>query len=530
MNNRQLRNFFSVARGALGRIVEDQSGQVLPMVMVMMIGMLGMCGLTMDVGRVFINYRQLQSSTDAAALAGAYTMSGPTASTASTVATSYSGAASDANAFAGAPTVTTTVTLKCLSSLTAGCAAPTNANAIRITETQVVPMTFARLFGMNSMTISATATAAMGGGNLPPYNVAIILDGTLSQASTDDNCGSGVTEMTCELQGVQILLQSLQPCAPPPAAAGACTISNGVSTYANDSVALFTFPALTIGTYATDTNCTTPITSAAARTNGYSNSSTYGYYSMEPSTAWSGIPTAAPYSFPTAGAISYPYTALSSTYQITPFLSDYRTSVSTTTLNPNSLLTKALGGVSGCGAMLPANYDGDIGTYYAGVLYAAQAALTAQKAANGATNVIILLSDGDATAPQSFNDGNGTTVYAMPAPPATSNGTYPSYNKMCAQAVTAAHYAASSGTRVYSIAYGSETSGCSSDSSGITPCSTMQNIASSAQYFFSDYAQSGNGINTNCVGTGATMTNLQNIFKVITDGLAGPHLIPNSAT
>lgn len=526
MNNKQLRNFFGVVRGAFGRIVEDQSGQVLPTVMAMMLGMLGMCGLTMDVGRVFIAYRQLQSSTDAAALAGANTMP---SSTASTVATSYSGAAGDVNVPFGGATVTTAVVYKCIGSLSSACAAPTNANAIRVTETEAVPMIFARLFGVNSMTISATATAAMGGGNLPPYNVAIILDGTLSQASTDDNCGSGVTEMTCELQGVQVLLQSLQPCAPPPAAAGVCAISNGVSTYVNDSVALFTFPALTIGTYTTDTSCTTPITSTAARNNGYSNSSTYGYYSMMPSTAWSGIPTAAPYSFPTAGASSYPYTTLSSTYQITPFQSDYRTSIGSTTLNPNSLLTMAIGGKSGCGAMLPPNYDGDIGTYYAGVIYAAQAALTAQNAANGVPNVMILLSDGDATSPQSFNDGNGYTVYPMPSP-ATNSGTYPSYKNMCAQAVTAAQYAASAGTTVYSIAYGAESSGCSSDTSGLTPCTTMKGIASSAKNFFSDYAQSGSGINTNCVGTGATTTNLQNIFQVITNDLGRPRLISNTAT
>jgi hypothetical protein len=523
MNNRQLRNSLGVARDALGCIVEDQSGQVLPMVMVMMIGLLGMCGLTMDVGRVFIAYRQLQSSTDAAALAGAYTMPD---SSASTVSTSYSGAAGNVNAPFGSPTVTTTVALKCLSSLSSACAAPTNANAIRVTETQVVPMTFARLFGTNSMTISATATAAMGGGNLPPYNVAIILDGTLSQAQKDPNCGTNVTAMNCELQGVQILLQSLQPCAPPASAGGNCTITNGTSAYADDSVALFTFPALTIGSYAIDSNCTTPITSTAASTYGYQYSSSYGYYSMMPSPAWTGIPTAAPYSFPTAGASSYPYTTYTSTYQITPFLSDYRTSVSTTTLNPNSLLTKAVGGKSGCGAMLPPNYDGDMGTYYAGVLYAAQAALTAQKAANGAQNVIILLSDGDATAPQSFDDGNRYMVYPMPAPPATSGGTYPSYNKMCAQAITAAQYAANAGTKVYSIAYGSHSSGCASDSSGVTPCKTMKGIASSVNNFFSDYAQSGS--DTSCVGTGATTTNLQGIFKVIRDHLGGPRLISNN--
>ena len=46
------------------------------------------------------------------------------------------------------------------------------------------------------------------------------------------------------------------------------------------------------------------------------------------------------------------------TYQITQFLSDYRTSNSATTLNPNSTLVKAAGGVIGCGSMMSPNYDG----------------------------------------------------------------------------------------------------------------------------------------------------------------------------
>jgi hypothetical protein len=178
--------------------------------------------------------------------------------------------------------------------------------------------------------------------------------------------------------------------------------------------------------------------------------------------------------------------------------------------------------------MIPPNYDGDIGTYYAGVIYAAQSALTAQQANySGSKNVLILLSDGDATAPKS-DDFYGTTVYPMPSP-ATSNGTYPSYVNECAQAVTAAAYAASQGTRVYSIAYGSETSGCASDTSRITPCETMQRIASSPAYFYSDYAQSGSGIDQDCVGTGATTTSLQQIFAAVAGSLTVSRLIPNSS-
>ena len=185
--------------------------------------------------------------------------------------------------------------------------------------------------------------------------------------------------------------------------------------------------------------------------------------------------------------------------------------------------------------MIPPNYDGDIGTYYAGVIYAAQAALTAEKAANpGSTNVIILLSDGNATAPQSFSS-NGTTVYAMPSSSqggtATSNGLYPSWNNECAQAVTAAQYATrSQGTRVYSIAYGAESSGCASDSSGITPCQTMKNIASNSGYFYWTITKSGSGINRACSGTNATSTSLAAIFGEVKASLGKARLIPNGTT
>jgi hypothetical protein len=55
----------------------------------------------------------------------------------------------------------------------------------------------------------------------------------------------------------------------------------------------------------------------------------------------------------------------------------------------------------------------------------------------------------------------------------------------------------------------------------------MQNIASSPSYFYSDYTQSGSGIDQNCVGTGATTTNLKQIFVNIYSTLAAARLIPN---
>jgi hypothetical protein len=112
-----------------------------------------------------------------------------------------------------------------------------------------------------------------------------------------------------------------------------------------------------------------------------------------------------------------------------------------------------------------------------------------------------------------------------------TKGTYPSSVDECAQAVTAAQYAASQGTRVYSVAYGSESSGCTvatggTDTTSITPCQTMEQIASNPQYFFSDYNQSGSG--STCQSASQPTTNLKQIFTDIAGDFTLARLIPDN--
>jgi len=345
------------------------------------------------------------------------------------------------------------------------------------------------------------------------------------------------------MSGVQILLQSLSPCA---TSLASCTITNGVAASSVDRVALFTFPDVSTTTTAQDTTCTTAVPSPTSA-NRYWSTVEYGdtinfvmpmsTTGATPVTPWSSLPDAMAYSFPTPGAVSYvpsqsdyatyPMTLGTATYQITNFLSDYRTSTKATALNPNSALVQAAGGVIGCGSMTAPNYDGVYGTYYAGVLYAAQSALVKEQAANpGSGNVIIIVSDGDSTAPQT--NGSNTVMGS----PATGNGQYPSWIGQCGQAIVAAQYATSQGTLVYSVAYGSEPTGCSSDVNAgsypnITPCTTMQDMASAPQYFYSDYHQSGSA--SVCV-SGQPVTSLSAIFSSISAELTTARLIPNNTT
>jgi hypothetical protein len=316
-------------------------------------------------------------------------------------------------------------------------------------------------------------------------------------------------------------LGELLPCA---SQAANCTVNtSGVANNPVDQVALFTFPSPTTATVPQDYTCPT------------SN------------------PTIQPYTFPTStlnkttGLQNMPYvittgtvknpiiTTYTMTYQVTNgigsngYLSDYRASDTASTLNTTSQLATAAGAntTRNCGGM---GDPGGESTYYAAAIYAAANSLLYQQSLNPTTaNAMILVSDGDAEAAQANManaTGSSTTL-------ATSGGTYPSWKNECHQAITAAQAAATAGIRVYAVAYGAESSGCSTDSPAITPCTTMGDIASSPAYFYSDYNQSGGGADKSCTGTGGAgnaLTNINQIFTSIFTSFTVARLIPNSTT
>lgn len=487
------------------RLFREQRGQVLPWAAFMLISMLGMGALSIDFGRAYLAYSQLKASASAAALAGAQELPN---STASTMASQYSSGSSDLNDYAWMSAVSVTVTPKCFSALTSqgmSCVAPANANAIQVVESYNVPTYFARLFGITQIPVAAEATAAERGAASIPYNVAIIVDTTYSMNSTDSDSQCSSPRITCALAGVQTLLQNMAPCASSLTSCGSVTTSSsdGSGNVPNpvDVVALFAFPNITQATVADDYGCSG------------TNPAHGGDYQFPTTSDTSYNTGSAP-----PGTLINPSTdpAYSTTYEIVGFSSDYKTQDNTSTLSSSSNLVKAVGGKSGCTAMAA---PGGLGTYYAGVIYAAQAALDAEKTARSDTsqNVIVLISDGDATSSQSQM---GNTASG-----ASSGGSYPSWNDECAQAVTAAQYAASKGTRVYAVAYGAEASGCGNDSPSITPCQTMQGIASSSQYFYSDYTSTGS--DSSCVSASQPTTNLNQIFTDIANDFTAARLIPN---
>jgi len=102
----------------------------------------------------------------------------------------------------------------------------------------------------------------------------------------------------------------------------------------------------------------------------------------------------------------------------------------------NRSLVHAAEGKSGCSGL---QNPGGYGTYYAGVIYAAQASFVSAQV-SGTQNVMILLSDGDSTASSSQMTSNN------------NGGLYPSVVNQCQQAVAAAAAATAAGTRIYAVA------------------------------------------------------------------------------
>jgi Flp pilus assembly protein TadG len=508
----------------LRRALTEQHGQVLPWIAFMMVLFLGMGAFVLDIGHGYYCYHELQSATDAAALAGAQQLRNANPIATATAYGAVSGSLNtNPNLTLGGINSVSMVPgyplLKCLNAITAmgiSCTAPNNANAIQVKEQAIVPTFFARVFGISQMTLSSTATAAVSGAKGIPYNVAIIIDTTRSMTDVDSNCDGGAERITCAESGVAVLLQNLYPCN---IALGCGTVTNGIAANALDSVSIFTFPPVTNGTLSDDYNCS-----------GTS-------------------PTIVPYTLPDPGSSTYaPTGSGTGNYQITSFQSSYKSSDSTTTLTGSSDVAMAVGSGTSSGSSCPgmAAPGGD-GTYYAGVIYAAQAALTAQAAAETAVNpnqtvknIMIILTDGEANASASkmaTSTTGGTAIATSNTFPAGAGATssltnYPSPYDQCQQAVAAANYAKSQGTTIYAVAYGSESSGCTTDTTGpqanITPCQVMAEMASSTSTFYSDYNQSGSS--STCVSTGTSVTDMNDIFTNISADFLEARLIPNGTT
>jgi Flp pilus assembly protein TadG len=503
------------------KFLKQQSGQVAVMVGLTITTMMTLAGSSVEVGHIYYAYQRLVASTNAATLAGAQVM--PDTGAATTYVDEYSSATVSGvagyNATPMLQNATVTPTFLCLNtvskSMGIACLTSSGAsggyNAISVKQTASVPLWFGGLIGIPSMKLAAVSTAAIKGGTDSPWNIAVILDTTASMNTYDGKQCSG-TQIQCAIQGLQYLLADLYPCY----VGQTCTSG---SSYV-DAVSLFVFPPILTSTAGKD-YCS-----------GGTGNPTHEYYE---------VPT-----LPSTWTYQLPFGS-------NPWSNNYRVNDNSTTgLNTSSDIVLATGASSSCAGI---QAPGGAGTYYAQAIYTAQAALVAQQTANpGSQNAMIILSDGNATASTRYS-GSGTTATfsstsaLQPSSPGSLNGisgnnptspTYPSAVGECGQAVVAAQAAANAGTSVYTIGYGSPTSGCTTDRTystsvttnggtwgpGDSPCQALAAMASKQSNFYSD---DGAG----CLATSpsnSSITSLTAIFTQITHDFTNARLIPNGTT
>jgi hypothetical protein len=510
------------------RAHEDESGQTIALVAFALIVLMGFIGLVIDMGRVYYSYRLLKTSTNAAALAGAQAL--PNSAAAQKQAKLYSGVSNNKNAYPNLPGVqmASPPTVLCLSSVGLSCLDSTGdvvssggANAIQVTQTVSVPMTFLALVGAQPITLTATATATMKGASRAPYNVAVVIDSTSSMSSNDSDsvntACTGHSKEYCATLGVAYLLgqTGLDPC-------GWGQTCGGSQSSAVDEVSLFTFPAVSTATVSKD----------------YSS-------------PCSGSPTSEPYPLPAlpASGASAPFTTTLSdtvgtstvpvTYQVVGFSDNYRTSDGSSTLNTGSQLVAATGNLvensngtatytQGC-----MQVTGMEGTYYPAAIYSAAEWLLDNQNTRGSTNglpttqnALIILGDGDAPG-DATNQKFGSTV--------GTGTTYPSSKNQCQQAVAAAQWAQSEGITIYSVAYDASTSGCSTDVSPYNnPCYTMQQLARLGSSANSVQTTAASSLfftsNSSCEpkSGGNQVMSLNSIFTAIANNLSLARLVPNN--
>jgi Putative Flp pilus-assembly TadE/G-like len=479
----------------IARSLRDERGQILPWMVLLSGLVIGVAGITIDLGHAYICYRQLQMSTDAAALAGAYAMGEPgaTSTTATNEVNLFASTAGGANATPNLPSPTISTSFKCITDsvmVAAPCAASgTGNNVIVVTQHATIPTYFIKMLAIfrvnaaTSLTLSSTSTATMASGSNDQVNVAMVLDTTASMATADSDASCGHTRIYCALQGVQTMMKLLAPCS-------ASTSKSGVTCVPYDQVGLFTFPPFQANTAKNDNTCP------------------------------SSNPTITPYFAPTQGGTWSAPTGTNPTYQISDYVSNWSSNNAVGgSLNTSSALTIATGGSTCNGVQTP----GGDGTYYAAAIIAAQSSLMAEKAANPTSrNVMIILSDGDASASASKITGSS----------GKSGSTYGAATNQCQQAINASTFAQGQGTTVYTIAYGAPSSGCSTDSPSISPCATLQKMSSgylsssNAPNFYSDATASQN--KGQCTSPSNPNLTLNGIFGSITAQLTKARLLPNN--
>jgi Flp pilus assembly protein TadG len=187
------------------RRARGERGQVLLVMALALVALLGVAAFAIDVGYAYYAKRQLQSATDAAALAGAQDL--PTGATAIATAASYAAANTPAN-LSG---LTFTYTTKCTATsiIATGCVANVNPNELVVTGSASTNTWFAKLFGINHFDVSTHANACSPCSSTP-VDIVIAVDRTGSMCSPTGPNGT-CTDLNNAKDGIRTMLGMMNP-------------------------------------------------------------------------------------------------------------------------------------------------------------------------------------------------------------------------------------------------------------------------------------------------------------------------------
>jgi Flp pilus assembly protein TadG len=184
--------------------MREERGQVIVFVVLAFVILIGMIGITIDIGYAYKTQRDLQSAADAAALAGAQEL--PDATAATTMATQYGASSTGGNKITKVP-VTESITTSCVTSIP-GC---NPVNTVAVNETADVPTFFAKVFGLSSFKVHVKATACSPCGS-KPVDVMLVLDRTGSMCQ--DSLGRAdpaCTDLNNARAGIKSFLSNFDP-------------------------------------------------------------------------------------------------------------------------------------------------------------------------------------------------------------------------------------------------------------------------------------------------------------------------------
>jgi Flp pilus assembly protein TadG len=185
------------------RKARGERGQILAVVALALVALLGIAAFSIDVGYAYYAKRQLQSATDAAALAGAQDL--PNATNAVATATTYAQDNTPAN-LSFSFTYTTTCTATAV--VATGCVSSVNPNQLTVAGAASTDTWFAKIFGINHFDVSTHANACSPCSSTP-VDVVIAIDRTGSMC--DNTNSSGCVDLNNAKDGVQTMLKILNP-------------------------------------------------------------------------------------------------------------------------------------------------------------------------------------------------------------------------------------------------------------------------------------------------------------------------------